>query len=113
VRLPGADRAVIDDRKIREYFLSPTHPLGRFKAHVFARIGYGADDWKILELDLRTQHLGLDAEPLEVNEYGQEDEIRGRLRGPNGQSAEFVSVWIILRGEDVPRFVTAYPGDSE
>jgi len=55
----------------------------------------------------------LDAEPVEANEYGQKYEIRGRLRGPNGQSAEFVSAWILLKGENVPRFITAYPGDSE
>ena len=34
----------------------------------------------------------------------------GRYKsGPNGRSAGIVTVWIILIGETVPRFVTAYP----
>jgi hypothetical protein len=37
--------------------------------------------------------------------------IIGPLTGPNGRVAEIVTVWIILAGEDAPRFVTAYPKD--
>ncbi len=35
----------------------------------------------------------------------------GPLTGLNGRVAEIVAVWIILAGEDAPRFVTAYPKD--
>ena len=37
--------------------------------------------------------------------------IRANLKGPNGETAEIVSVWILLSEEDVPRLVTAYPGE--
>ena len=43
----------------------------------------------------------------QVNEYGQKYVVRSMLKGPSGQ------VWIILVGERVPRFVTAFPGGSE
>ena len=32
------------------------------------------------------------------------------MQGPSGRIAQIVVVWIILSGEDFPRFVTAYPG---
>jgi len=32
VLLPNADEAVIEPAKLRDYLLSTTHPLGRFKA---------------------------------------------------------------------------------
>ena len=31
---------------------------------------------------------------------------------PNQKSTQVVTVWIILDGEDFPRFITAYPGDK-
>ncbi|MGH7818267.1 MAG: DUF6883 domain-containing protein [Candidatus Binatia bacterium] len=36
MRIPNADRAVVDPRKLRDYCLSPIHPRGRHKARVFA-----------------------------------------------------------------------------
>jgi len=36
MRLPNADKAVIDIVKLREYCLNPGHPIGKHKARVFA-----------------------------------------------------------------------------
>ena len=44
-----------------------------------------------------------------VSPFGQKYEVRGELVGPNGRRAWIVSVWIILVGEQAPRFVTAFP----
>ena len=63
-----------------------------------------------LETDLRSL-ASLPAEPLESTEYGTKYAIIGPLTGLNERVAEIVTVWIILTGEDVPRFVTAYPKD--
>ena len=84
--------------------------IGRYKAAFFRRLGYGRNDWQVLERDFRVV-LGEDAVELESNEYGQKFLVRGRLTGPNGQSADIVTVWIILVDTEVPRFVTAYPED--
>ena len=109
--LPNADEAVIDSAKLRDYLLSPTHPLGRFKARFFGALGFSADRWQELESALRTQHLTRQAESLPVVGNGQKFAIRAILTGPNGESAAVVSVWFIRAGETGPRFVTAYPGD--
>jgi hypothetical protein len=51
--LPNADRVVIDARKLRDYALSETHPVGRFKAAFFVALGFSAPDWAELEMQLR------------------------------------------------------------
>ena len=111
--LPGAERARIDAEKLRDYLLSPTHPVGRFKARFFAALGYVAAEWQVLEADLRIQHLSQDAQPGAVTSFGQSFTIRAILKGPNEESASVVSVWFIPAGSKEPHFVTAYPGDDE
>jgi hypothetical protein len=37
MRLPNAEKAVIERRKLTEYLLSETHPTGRFKAQFFKK----------------------------------------------------------------------------
>jgi hypothetical protein len=44
-----------------------------------------------------------------ANDFGQLYEVSGKPQGPNGQSAWFLSVWMVKSGETIPRFVTAYP----
>ena len=103
-----ATTAVVLPEKLRDYLLSPTHPIGRYKYAFFQSLGYTQETWERLAADflalLRTEALALD-----VTEYGQKVAVRGTLTGPNGRSGEIVIVWIILRGETHARFVTAYP----
>jgi hypothetical protein len=103
-----AASAIVPAEKIREYLLSTTHPIGRYKSAYFTALGYAQVGWEALERDLRAL-LELEAQPLAETEYGQKYAIRGRLTGPNGRSAGVISVWIILTGETAARFVTAYP----
>jgi len=110
VRLPNADQAIIDPQKKHGYLLSVSHPVGRFKARFFTALGYVAERWQELELDLRTQHLTHDAELSESLPDGRLFTIRAILSGRNGQSALVLSVWFMPAVGGVPRFVTAYPG---
>jgi hypothetical protein len=109
LQIPNADRAVIEPAKLRDYLLSPTHPVGRFKAPFFLALGYSADDWNRLEADLRSQHLPHAAVAAAPTPYGQKFVIRATLVGPAGRSARVVTVWVVRAGEDFARFVTAYP----
>jgi len=111
VRLPNADQAVIEPKKLHGYLLSRSHPVGRFKARFFAALGYVAERWQEFDSDLRTQHLTEDAELSESMPEGQLFTIRAILNGRNGQSAWVLSVWFVPPA-GVPRFVTAYPGGT-
>ncbi|MBI2920103.1 MAG: hypothetical protein HYY18_03340 [Planctomycetes bacterium] len=110
MKLPGVERAVVSAPKIRDYLLSDSHPVGRFKAAFFVGLGYSAASWESLAADLRRHATDNEAVATEANEYGQKYEVRGKISGPAGRAADLVAVWIVLRGEDFPRFVTAFPG---
>ena len=48
MKLPGAERAIVDEAKVRDYLLSPTHPIGRSKAKFFEQLGFRQEDWSVL-----------------------------------------------------------------
>ena len=100
---------MIDDAKVRDYLLSPSHAVGRFKARLFGYLGYTRGAWEILASDLRDHAIDGEATEVGSSPYGRKFEVRGRLVGPNGRSIDLVSIWIILLGADAPRFVTAFP----
>lgn len=108
-KLPNYEKAFIDPTKIRGYILSTEHPIGRFKAALFQRIGYTKENWEKLINDIRNYHLPLDAEPVERNKYGRKYVIKGNFKSPSGKIVMLKSMWIILDGEDIPRFITIYP----
>lgn len=118
MKLPSADRAVVDPRKVREYLLSDSHPIGRSKAAFFRALGYSQMAWKRLAADLVVHAQEGDVTSIEVSRYGRKYEVRGTLQGPSGRAAGTVAVWIVLHedphgdlhDDDVPRLVTAYPG---
>lgn len=112
MQLPNASAAVIEPVKLHGYLLSSSHPIGRFKARFFSALGFTALAWADLESAIRAQHLSQDAEPGPVEAHGQFYTIRAMLKGSTG-SALVVSVWLIRTGENVPRFVTAYPGGDQ
>lgn len=108
MKLRNIHAAKIPTRKVRDYLLSPSHPIGRYKASFFRSLGYDQAQWEVLAADLQALLAG-DAKRMEVTEFGTKYEIRSRITGPNGRIGHIVSAWIILNGEDAPRFVTAYP----
>jgi len=110
VSLPGSDRAVVDDAKVRDYLLSPTHPVGRFKAAFFAGLGYDQSNWQQFRDALLQVARSAPATPGDASEYGQKFEVRATIYGPAQRTATIVTVWIVLKDEDYPRLVTAHPG---
>ena len=38
MKLPNGDQAIIDQRKVTDYCLSPDHEDGQYKAHVFQSV---------------------------------------------------------------------------
>jgi hypothetical protein len=113
VKLPGASLAVIEDAKLRDYLLSSTHSIGRYKAAFFARFGYTPDKWRSLKADLLHLVRSEEARPAQDSAYGRKYEVCGIIKGPNGRALEIVTVWIVLQQERTPRFITAYPGAKQ
>ena len=108
MKLPNFEHSIVLPEKLRDYILSPVHPVGRFKSAFFRGLGYSAEAYEKLKSDLRSL-LVAEAELAKVTDFGALYLVRGVLSGPNGRSGLVVTVWIILSEQVVPRFVTAYP----
>lgn len=111
--LPNADAASIAPAKLRDYLLSASHPVGRFKARFFRALGFSAERWPELETALRSQHLTQPVESTSVSPFGESSVIRATLTGPGGRSSVVVSVWFRAKGATASHFVTAYPGGEK
>ena len=110
MRLPNLDHARIESSKLRDYLLSSAHTIGRFKRSFFNSLGYYSEEWELLKADLLDLAATGEARLGQTTDYGQKYEVRGILTGSSGKTAEVVSVWIILTSDDIPRFITAFPG---
>jgi hypothetical protein len=110
--LPAADRALIQPEKLRDYLLSSEHPVGRFKAVFFGRMGYSRQGWGRLHTDILQIARSGTAVKGQMSTFGKKYEVSGILRGPSGREARVTTIWIVKNGEDFPRLVTVYPGDD-
>ncbi len=79
MRLPNCDRAIVADAKVRDYLLSPSHPVGRFKSSFFYALGFSVNDWEILRDALLRLAGTAEATPGQESPFGQKFEIRGIL----------------------------------
>ena len=108
MRLPGAERAVVDLAKLREYCLNPQHPRGRHKARVFtSALNLHQADAEILRSRLLEAARVTEAIVGEADEHGQRYILD--FECVNGTRRGLVrSAWIVLKGEDFPRLATCY-----
>lgn len=108
MRLPNAERAVVDVSKLRDYCLSAEHPRGRHKARVFeATLGYTALHAEELREVLLAAAQSDQTVVGEWDDFGQRYTVDVVVTGPAGQ-ATVRSAWIIRRGEDFPRLTSCY-----
>jgi hypothetical protein len=83
MKLPNVDRAVIDDAKVRDYLLSPEHPVGWTKAPFFGVLGFRRDRWLLLPDALLAAAWDGEAVPVESTVFGQKYVIRGSIQAPS------------------------------
>ena len=55
MKLPNADKAVVEREKIVDYLLNPGHRYGASKARFFAQFGFRPESWEVLAAALRAQ----------------------------------------------------------
>jgi hypothetical protein len=109
MRLPGADVAVVDERKITEYLLNPKHLDGASKAAFFESLGFRVEDWQDLATAFLIVARNWPVTELVESVHGRKYIIEGEIMSPTGKSAWVRTVWIVDEGAEIPRLVTAYP----
>ena len=113
VRLPNADQAWVDPRKLRDYALNPKHLSGGYKEAFFAQMGCSREDWQRLERDIRQQHLSQPAESGQPSPHGKKYTITASLRGPRGPARQVTTVWIFRARNDFAELVTIEPATRQ
>lgn len=117
-KVPDAQNAVVDIRKLRESCLNLELKYGRHKARLFATmLGMTADNAQNLREFLLEAVKTHDAEIGRCDIYGQRYSVDFSMQW-RGKRATVRSAWIIEHGADVPRLTSCYPlvkagGESE
>ena len=105
--LPNATRVTVPDAKVRDYLLSPSHPVGRFKAVFFLALGFSLNAGTYCATRCSTSEpAGMP--PRAKRARSGRSSIRASLVGPSGRRAEVVTVWMVPIGQDFAHFVTAH-----
>lgn len=108
MRLPNGNAAIVEDRKLREYVLNPAHPVGRHHAVLFERLlGINLTNPNLLKEALLEAARVASVDRETATLFGTKYELRFDLSGPMGKR-RLVSVWIVDRGEGIPRLVTCF-----
>jgi hypothetical protein len=111
MKLPAGGDVLIEERKVLEYLLSRSHPVGRFKARVFAALGFDSKNVEAFIGELR--RIAAVGEVSEVVEtpFGEKYTVPGDLSGSLGELA-VLTVWFLERGQERARLVTVRPRKS-
>jgi hypothetical protein len=109
MKLPNKEKAVIAESKLKRYLLSEAHSVGKSKAKFFIEVGFDQDTFEILEHGLLVIAQSEDVTEVVPSPHGVKYVIDGTLETPNRRRVDVRTIWIIDRGRDRPRFVTAYP----
>ncbi|MCB1233570.1 MAG: hypothetical protein KDM91_00695 [Verrucomicrobiae bacterium] len=108
MKLPNADRAIIERGKLRDYCLNPNHPRGKHKAKVFRRIlGFGPEDAENLGGQIAARLPDEDCEIGEEDGFGKRFMVDVEIIGKQ-KSAVVRTGWIVKKGESIPRLTTCY-----
>ena len=112
MKLRNAHLAVVDRSKVFDYLLNEAHPDNGGKAGFFGLLGYSREDPEPLMQALRDAAEHGDVVSSAESAHGEKYVVDGWLSGHTQESRQswIRTVWIIDRGEDAPRLVTAYPG---
>jgi len=109
MKLPNADRAVIESGKLTDYLLNLSHKRGGTKAKLLIQCGYSQDNWQQLEIDIRNSHLCAEVDTVRETMYGARYEISACLPTPTGRQLLVRTIWQMDTGTNFPRFITLIP----
>lgn len=111
IKLPNAQLAVVERRKVEEYLLNPNHPLGASKERFFTAFGFRRDSWELLAEALANHGRTYEVVRHRETGFGPRFVVEGPLNAADGRTPTIQTVWQIEAGEVAPRLITAYPSE--
>ena len=112
MKLRNAHLAVVDRGKVVDYLLNEAHPDNGGKARFFVSLGFSRQNPEPLMQALRDVAEHGQVVHSGESVHGEKYVVDGWLTMHTQESRPWSvkTVWIIDRGTDAPRLVTAYPG---
>lgn len=108
MKLPNAERAIVNIAKLREYSLNPAHDVGKHKARVFqSALGLTASHAEWLREQLLSAARTGEAVSGTPSPFGVTYVIDAKITHA-GQSALVRTAWIVEYGTDFPRLTSCY-----
>ncbi len=109
MKIPNADLALVDIRKLSDYCLNPMHDEGKHKARLFtAALDMTADHAEELRSVLLQVVKTQDAKLGRRDEFGQRYTVDFPFDW-RGKRAMIRSGWIVEHDSQIPRLTTCYP----
>ena len=106
--LPNIENAYIDDRKLIDYCLSETHPIGKHKARVFkSALNFSLENFQDLKKVILSEIFEREAVITEINQYGTLYVVNINVENPPKYAFVRTS-WIIKIDENFPRLTSCY-----
>ena len=109
MKLPNREEAYVAQEKITLYLLNRDNPDSESKANFFSRFGFDIEHWGDLAEALRIHARRHEVVSIMENERGIRYVLDGELKTPDGRNPNVRVVWMIDRGRDIPRLITACP----
>ena len=109
MKLPGGSDAYIPARKLVDYLLNLSHPVGASKARLLRSIGFDETNTDLLGRALLAVAHSEEVVEVEETAHGVKYVVEGIVHGSTGPGVRLRTVWIIEPTDPRPRLVTAYP----
>lgn len=113
MKLPNAHLAIVDREKIVDYLLNPAHPDNGGKAKFFVGLGFTVEQWQVFAGAVRTLATSFEVMEYVESPHGIKYIVIGQIETASGRSPSIRTVWIVDKGNDKPRLITAYPGKEK
>lgn len=111
--LGGLDELRVEERKITDYLLSPTHPDGKPKARFFVSHGFTPQRWEELAEALREHARAYPVSGSRTLPHGVNYVVEGPLACPDGRRPRVTAVWHVPAGATFARLATSYPAKDK
>ena len=113
MRLPNADKLMVDREKVVDYLLNAAHRFGASKARFFAGFGFQVANWEVLAEALREHGRRREVARVRETGFGPRYVVEGELNTPSGRRPWVRTVWQMDEGMVAPRLISAYPLEAE
>ncbi|MBM4135568.1 MAG: hypothetical protein FJ241_01920, partial [Nitrospira sp.] len=107
MKLQNSQSAEVNLQKLLDYLLSDSHPIGKSKAKYLRSFGFSNANVELLKQGLITIAQTEDVKEVISSTHGVKYVIDGSLQTPVKVFIKLRTIWIIEKGEEVARFITA------